>query len=65
MTDDVDEVTARAAGVACGQAGTSDVVDAAVVVVARRFGAAILTGDREDIERLVEAVGEGVPVERV
>jgi predicted nucleic acid-binding protein len=61
----MDEASARAAGAACGRAGTSGVVDATVVVTARRFGAVVVTGDHEDIERLVEAVGEGVPVERV
>jgi hypothetical protein len=35
-----------------------------VVVTARRFGATVVTGDAEDVERLVVAVG-GVPVERV
>jgi hypothetical protein len=61
----LDEESARAAGAACGWTGTSDVVDAVVVIVAHRFGAAVLTGDAEDIQRLVEAVGGGVPVDRV
>jgi predicted nucleic acid-binding protein len=61
----MDEELARAAGDVCGRAGTSDVVDAAVVVTARRFGAAVVTGDAKDVERLVEAVGGGVPVERI
>jgi hypothetical protein len=43
----------------------SDVAAATVVGVARRLGAAVRTGDAEEIERLVEAVGGGVPVERV
>jgi hypothetical protein len=60
----VDEVAARAAGAACGPAGTSDVVDATVMVVALRQGAGVVTGDG-DIELLVEAVGGGVRVERV
>ena len=60
----MDEASARAAGAACGLAGTSDVVDATVVVVALQLGAAVITGDG-DIERLVVAVGGGVPVERV
>jgi hypothetical protein len=33
--------------------------------VVRRFGATVVTGDAEDVERLVVAVGGGVPVERV
>ena len=60
----MDEVAARAAGAACGLAGTSDVVDATVVVVALHQGAGVITGDGA-IERLAEAVGGGVPVERM
>jgi predicted nuclease of predicted toxin-antitoxin system len=36
---------------------TADVVDAVVVTVALRNKAVILTGDREDMERLVRASG--------
>jgi hypothetical protein len=61
MTEDL----ARRAGVLCGRAGTADVVDASVVALAVLLRASVLTGDAGDIERLVEAVGEGVPVERV
>lgn len=61
----MDEETARGAGVACGHAGTSDVVDATVVVTARRFGAAVRTGDGDDVERLVDALGGGVRVDRL
>ena len=62
---DLDEASARAAGAACGLAGTADVVDATVVMVALQRGVGVITGDGDDIERLVEAVGGGVPVERV
>jgi predicted nucleic acid-binding protein len=43
---------ARAVGAICGASATSDVVDAHVVLLARRFGAVVVTSDREDIERL-------------
>jgi hypothetical protein len=41
---------------------TSDVVDAVVVTTALRRKAAILTGDPDDIERLVRASGREVTV---
>jgi predicted nuclease of predicted toxin-antitoxin system len=37
--------------------GTTDVVDAVVVTVALRNDAVILTGDPDDIARLVRATG--------
>lgn len=43
---------ARAAGVLCGAAGTSDVVDASVVVAARRHRATVLSSDRADLAAL-------------
>lgn len=46
------EASARATGVVCGLAGTADVVDASVVVTARRHGATVLTSDRADLEVL-------------
>lgn len=46
------EAGARAAGVVCGLAGTADVVDASVVVTARRHGATVLSSDRADLEAL-------------
>ncbi|MGQ0574328.1 MAG: PIN domain-containing protein [Pseudonocardia sp.] len=43
----------RAAGELCGDSGTSDVVDAAVVVCARERGAhAVVTSDPDDLRRL-------------
>jgi rRNA-processing protein FCF1 len=44
--------TARACGVLCGKARTTDVVDASVVVAARRHRAIVLTSDPADIRRL-------------
>ncbi len=48
----LDDEKARAAGQLCGVTGTSDVVDASVVLCARRRGHGVLTSDRADIERL-------------
>jgi len=46
------DAEARAAGVLCGRADTSDVVDASVVIAARRHRATVLTSDRHDLEAL-------------
>jgi len=43
---------ARAAGVLCGTAGTTDVIDASVVLVARRHRATVVSSDRADLEVL-------------
>lgn len=51
------ERTARAAGVACGCAETSDIVDAVVVVTALRMAAPVVTVDQADLRALAEAVG--------
>lgn len=48
----LDELLAKAVGVLCGRAGTSDVVDASLVLVARRERALVVTGDAHDIRRL-------------
>ncbi|MGH3933375.1 MAG: PIN domain-containing protein [Pseudonocardiaceae bacterium] len=51
------ERTARAAGVACGRAKTSDVVDAVVVVTAVRLAAPVVTDDPKDLRRLADSLG--------
>jgi predicted nucleic acid-binding protein len=43
---------ARAAGVLCGSSGTTDVIDASVVLTARRYRAAVVSSDRADLEVL-------------
>ncbi len=53
---------AHEAGRLLGKARTVDVVDAVVVTTALRENAIILTGDREEIERLVRASGREVAV---
>lgn len=48
---------AKDAGVLCGKAGTSDVVDAAVVAVALTYRAIVFTSDTPDITKLAAASG--------
>ena len=57
---------ARAAGVLCGQAGTSDVVDASVAVVAASSGAdRLYTSDPAHLRHLLQTLGvRGVRVMR-
>jgi hypothetical protein len=57
----LDQVLAEAAGVLCGRAGTSDVIDASVVLVARRERAVVVTGDVDDLRRL----DFSLPLERI
>jgi predicted nucleic acid-binding protein len=52
----LDQVLAEAAGVLCGRAGTSDVIDASVVLLARRHRAVVVTSDSDDLRRLDPAV---------
>jgi hypothetical protein len=48
----LDDGRARAAGQLCGVTGTSDVIDASVVLCARSRGHGVLTSDVEDLRRL-------------
>lgn len=59
--------TAKAAGVLCGKAGTSDVVDAVVVTVALAHGAVVFTSDPDDIGHLSASADAkpGVVIRRV
>jgi predicted nucleic acid-binding protein len=52
LVEPLTDAGARAAGVLCGAAGTTDVIDACVVLVARRHGATVITSDRADLEGL-------------
>jgi hypothetical protein len=56
------ESDAHDAGRLLGVTKTADVVDATVVTVALRYNAVILTGDPDDMERLVAASGRYVCV---
>lgn len=49
---ELDDLGARAAGQLCGATGTSDVVDATVVLCARARGRRIATGDADDLRAL-------------
>ncbi|MGI8607695.1 MAG: PIN domain-containing protein [Candidatus Dormibacteria bacterium] len=52
-TEPLTELIARAAGALCGRAKTSDVIDASVVLCARRQGnAVVLTSDPNDLALL-------------
>ena len=46
------DARARAAGVLCGLSGTSDIVDASVVILARKHRCAVVTGDPADLRAL-------------
>ncbi|MCE7894240.1 MAG: hypothetical protein KJ015_08070 [Myxococcales bacterium] len=48
----LDREEAQAAGVLCGQTGTSDVIDASVALLARRHAATVVTSDAEDLRRI-------------
>ncbi len=50
--DALTEAVARAAGTLCGVAGTTDIVDASVVIAARRYQATVISSDRPDLMRL-------------
>jgi predicted nucleic acid-binding protein len=58
MVMPLDKVLAEAAGILCGRRQTSDVIDASVVLTARREGhAVIVTSDVADLRHLDKAVG--------
>jgi predicted nucleic acid-binding protein len=52
----LDQVLAEAIGVLCGKRKTSDVVDASVVLTARREGASVVTSDIDDLRHLDKGV---------
>ncbi|MCC3771561.1 PIN domain-containing protein [Streptomyces sp. UNOC14_S4] len=52
-----DQRTGRAAGVACGASGTSDVVDAIVVSTAVQYQAAVVTSDPDDLAHIADSLG--------
>jgi hypothetical protein len=61
IVEPLDRTLAEAAGILCGRTGTSDIVDASVVLVARRRRAVIVTSDPGDLRRLDATV----PIERI
>ena len=52
----LDDQRARAAGQLCGVAGTTDVIDASVVLCARARAQAVLTSDVDDLRRMDPAL---------
>jgi predicted nucleic acid-binding protein len=52
----LDDQRAREAGQLCGITRTRDVIDASVVLCARRYGQRVVTSDPEDIRRLDQGV---------
>lgn len=52
----LDEQDAKEAGTLCGRAGTADVVDASVVILAVRHHAGIVTSDHGDITKLIDTL---------
>lgn len=52
----LDQVLAESAGILCGQSGTADIVDASVVLVARRAHAKVITSDVRGLRRLDPAL---------
>ncbi len=52
VVEALDELAAKAVGVILGRTGTSDVVDASVVVSARRHQALVLTTDPADLLKI-------------
>ena len=61
----LDERLARSAGTACGRAGTSDIVDAVVVLGAAERGDRIATSDIDDILHLCKANGHTLDVQEL
>jgi len=60
-----DERLARAAGVACAAAGTTDVVDALVVVTAAALRATVITSDPDDLHQLADAISVRLAIRRI
>lgn len=57
----LDHPAARAIGAVCGASGTSDVVEASVVVCARERAQAVVTSDPDDLTR----IDPGLTVHRI
>ncbi len=63
--EDLNEARARSAGAACGISKTTDVVDASVAVGAASRGDLVITSDVGDLERLRDALGLELVVQRI
>lgn len=60
-----DESAGRAAGAACTAAGTSDVVDALVVITATQLAAPVVTSDPDDLAHLAASLGTKLALYRL
>ena len=60
--EELTEARARAAGAACAQSWTRDVVDASVVIGALARGDLVVTGDPDDLRRIAEALRQRLRV---
>ncbi len=60
--EDLDELRSRAAGHACGRAGSADVIDATVVIGAVARGDLVVTSDRADITGIATALGTSLQI---
>ena len=58
----LDVTTAKLGGQLCGVAGTSDLADAVVAVLALRYDAPIFTSEPDDLRRLVDAAGRKLEI---
>jgi len=58
----LDTITAKLGGQLCGQAGSSDLADAVVAVLAMSYNAPIITSDPDDLRRLTTAAGRKVEI---
>lgn len=65
LIEDLTDGRSRAAGAACGRARTSDVVDSAVVVGAAARGDLVVTSDRDDLERIADALDVSLDIHDV
>jgi hypothetical protein len=52
FVEPLSDAGARAAGILCGEAGATDVIDASVVLAARRHHATVVSSDRDDLRAL-------------
>jgi hypothetical protein len=56
LIEPLDLGVAQLAGALCGRTDTTDVIDATVVIAARRHRAKVLSSDRDDLARLDPAI---------
>jgi hypothetical protein len=65
VVEPLSRLAAMATGRALARSGTSDIVDAAVVIAAAQRDGVVVTTDYVDIRRIVEALGVRVGVRQV